>query len=62
MTQLDQLMKTATKAVDSANVLIMLLDVRVTGVKQDTGGFIYKINVWNVLVVSMELLHLSVMM
>ena len=55
-------MKTATKAVDSANVLIMLLDVRVTGVKQDTGGFIYKINVWNVLVVSMELLHLSVMM
>ena len=55
-------MRTATKAVDSAIVLKMLLGVHATCVKQDIGGFVHKICVWNVLVVLMELLHLSVMM
>jgi hypothetical protein len=48
--------------VDSANVLKMLSVVHVTYVKQATGVFVHKINVWNVLVVLMELFHLIVMM
>ena len=55
-------MKSVTKAVDSAHVLKILLAVHATYVKQATGGFIHKVNVWNVLVVLMEQLHLSAMM
>ena len=58
----DPSMRPVTKAVDSAHVLKILLAVHATYVKQAIGGFIHKGNVWNVLVVLMEQLHLGAMM